>query len=227
VSDEPGRGPADVDAYINAQLVGEDTVLAAALARAAAAGLPAHDVAPNQGKLLHLLARIAGARTILELGTLAGYSALAVAFALPPGGGLVACDVSADWTAIARRYWTEAGVADRIDLRLGPATATLAALAAEGAGPFDLVFLDADKQRNPEYLEWALRLTAPGSVIVADNVVRAGGLADAASEDPRTLGVRRFTELLGAAANVTATAVQTVGQKGWDGFVLALVEDAG
>ncbi|MCW2995870.1 MAG: O-methyltransferase family 3 [Conexibacter sp.] len=209
-----------VDTYINAQLVGEDPILDAALARAAAAGLPAHDVAPNQGKLLHLLARISGARTILELGTLAGYSTIWLARALPEGGRLVTLEAEPAYAEVARANLEDAGLADRVEVRVGAALETLPRL----EGPFDLVFLDADKQRNPEYLEWALRLTRPGSLIVADNVVRDGELANAASEDPRVQGIRRFTELLGAASNVTATAVQTVGSKGWDGFALALVE---
>jgi predicted O-methyltransferase YrrM len=216
--------PDDVDAYINAQLVGEDPVLDAALARAAAAGLPAIDVAPNQGKLLHLLARMCGARTILELGTLAGYSTIWLARALPAGGRLITLELDPGYAEVARVNLEAAGVADRVEVRVGAALDGLPVLEREGAGPFDLVFLDADKQRTPEYFEWALRLTRPGSVIVADNVVRGGELADGASDDPRAVAMRRFTEMLGAAANVTATAVQTVGQKGWDGFALALVE---
>jgi predicted O-methyltransferase YrrM len=215
----------DVDTYINAQLIGEDPVLDDALARAAEAGLPAHDVAPNQGKLLHLLARIAGARTILELGTLAGYSTIWLARALAPGGRLITLEAQPAYAEVARANLAAAGVADRAEVRVGAALQTLPALHAEGAGPFDLVFIDADKQRNPEYLEWSLRLTRPGSVIVADNVVRAGELANAGSDDARVRGIRTFTEMLGAAAGVTATAVQTVGGKGWDGFALALVED--
>jgi predicted O-methyltransferase YrrM len=216
-----------VDAYISEHLVGTDPVLDAALADAAAAGLPAHDVAPNQGKLLHLLARLRGARTILELGTLAGYSTIWLARALPAGGRLVTLEVDPHAAAVATRNLERAGVGDRVEVRVGPALETLPALEAEGAGPFDLVFIDADKGRNPEYLEWALRLTAPGSVIVGDNVVRDGALVEAGSDDPRVQGIRRFTERLGAAANVTATAVQTVGAKGYDGFAIALVEGDG
>jgi predicted O-methyltransferase YrrM len=210
-----------VDTYINDQLIGDDPALRGALERAAAAGMPAHDVAPNQGKLLYLLARLQGARTILELGTLAGYSTIWLARAVPAGGGrVVTLEASAAYAAVARENLAAAGVADRVEVVVGDALDTLPGL----DGPFDVVFLDADKQRNPEYLEHALRLTRPGSLIVADNVVRDGALADAASEDPRVIGIRRFTELLGAAATVTATAVQTVGTKGWDGFALALVE---
>jgi predicted O-methyltransferase YrrM len=213
-----------VDTYINDQLIGDDPALDGALARAAAAGLPAHDVAPNQGKLLHLLARLQGARTILELGTLAGYSTIWLARAVPADGGrVVTLEANPDYAAVARENLAAAGVADRVEVVVGDAIDTLATL----DGPFDVVFLDADKQRNPEYLEHALRLTRPGSLIIADNVVRDGALADAADEDPRVIGIRRFTERLGAAANVTATAVQTVGTKGWDGFALALVEEPG
>jgi predicted O-methyltransferase YrrM len=210
-----------VDAYINEHLIGDDPALGGALAHAAAAGLPAHHVAPNQGKLLYLLARLQGARTILELGTLAGYSTIWLARAVPVGGGrVVTLEADPRYATVARENLERAGVADRAEVVVGDALDTLPTL----GGPFDVVFLDADKQRNPEYLEHALRLTRPGSLIIADNVVRDGALADAASADPRVLGVRRFTELLGAAANVTATAVQTVGTKGWDGFALALVE---
>jgi predicted O-methyltransferase YrrM len=217
----------DVDTYINEQLVGPDAALDGALARAAAAGLPAIDLAPNQGKLLHLLARMCGARTILELGTLAGYSTIWLARALPAGGRLVTLELDPGYAEVARANLEAAGVAERVEVRVGAALDSLPALEREGAGPFDLVFIDADKRSTPEYFEWALRLTRPGSVIVADNVVRGGGLANAASEDPSVVGMRRFTELLGAAAGVTATAVQTVGQKGWDGFALALVEEPG
>jgi predicted O-methyltransferase YrrM len=212
---------AAVDTYINDQLVGDDPALSGALARAAAAGMPAHDVAPNQGKLLYLLARLQGARTILELGTLAGYSTIWLARAVPADGGrVVTLEARPEYATVARENLAAAGVADRVEVVVGDALDTLPGL----EGPFDVVFLDADKQRNPEYLEHALALTRPGSLIVADNVVRDGALADPASEDPRVIGIRRFTERLGAAATVTATAVQTVGTKGWDGFALALVE---
>lgn len=207
-----------VDAYFNAHLIGdEDPASGGVLERAAAAGLPAHDVAPNQGKLLYLLARLSGARQVLELGTLAGYSTIWLARAAER---VVTLEAVAAHAAVAAENLEAAGLAERVEIRTGDALATLATL----EGPFDLVFIDADKQRNAEYLEHALRLTRPGSVIVADNVVRDGAVADAGSDDGRVRGVRAFTEALGAAANVTATAVQTVGTKGWDGFVLALVE---
>jgi predicted O-methyltransferase YrrM len=214
-----------VDSYISEHLVGPDEVLDTALLDAARAGLPSHDVAPNQGKLLYLLARMRGARTILELGTLAGYSTIWLARALPVGGRLITLEARPEYAQVAEANLARAGVGHHVEVRVGRALETLPELEDEGAGPFDLVFLDADKQHNPEYLEWALRLTAPGSVIVADNVVRDGALADGASIDPRVQGSRRFTELLGAAAGVSATAVQTVGSKGYDGFAIALVED--
>jgi predicted O-methyltransferase YrrM len=218
-------GWTDVDTYITEQLVGHDPALEGALRRAADAGLPAIDVAPNQGKLLHLLARMCGARAILELGTLAGYSTIWLARALPAGGRLITVELDPGYAEIARANLRDAGVDDRAEVRVGAAADVLAALQREGAGPFDLVFIDADKRSTPEYFTAALPMTRPGSVIVADNVVRRGTLADAGTDDPGALGMRRFTELLGAAEGVTATAVQTVGQKGWDGFALALVEE--
>ena len=213
----------DVDTYINERVVGADPVLDAALARAAGAGLPAIEVTPSHGKLLHLLARMCGARRILELGTLAGYSTIWLARALPAGGRLITLEADAGYAAVAQANLAAAGLADRVEIRVGAALDSLPALAGEA--PFDFVFIDADKQSTPEYLEWSLRLTHPGSVIVADNVVRDGALADAGNDDPRVRGMQRFFDLLHAASGVTATAVQTVGAKGWDGFALALVEE--
>jgi predicted O-methyltransferase YrrM len=208
-----------VDGYFHQHLIGDDPALDGALARAAAAGLPAQDVAPNQGKLLYLLARMCGARRVLELGTLAGYSTIWLARAAE---AVVTLEVVPAHAVLAAQNLRAAGLDERVEILIGDALELLATL----EGPFDLVFLDADKQRNAEYLEHALRLTRPGGVIVADNVVRGGAVADAEDPDERVVGVRRFTETLGAAAGVTATAVQTVGSKGWDGFVVALVEPA-
>jgi predicted O-methyltransferase YrrM len=214
---------ADVDTYINDRVVGEDPALDAAQRRADAAGIPAIEVAPNQGKLLHLLARIQGARTILELGTLAGYSTIWLARALPEDGRLITLEADASHAAVAEANLAGAGLADRVEVRVGAALDTLPQLRDDA--PFDFVFLDADKRHTPEYLEWALKLTRPGSVIVADNVIRHGGVADAGDRDPSVQGMRRFFDLLHeASSRVTATAVQTVGSKGWDGFALALVE---
>lgn len=168
---------------------------------------------------------MSGARTVLEIGTLAGYSTIWLARALPAGGRVVTLEVDEQCAALAAANVARAGLEDVVDIRLGKALDTLPRLAAEGAGPFDLVFIDADKPSNPDYLQWALKLTRPGSVIVGDNVVREGAVTDADSTDPRVQGVRRFTELVAAHPRLTATTVQTVGEKGYDGFTLALVTD--
>jgi predicted O-methyltransferase YrrM len=214
---------AAVDRYVADLLVPGDHALDAALAANAAAGLPAHDVSPVQGRLLEILARTRGARRILEIGTLGGYSTIWLARALGPGGRLVTLEREPRYAEVARANLAPAGLADVVDVHVGPALDTPAALAAKGGDPFDLVFLDADKQSAAEYVQWARRLTVPGSLIVADNVVRGGALADAASEDPRVVGVRRLHELLAAEQSVCATTIQTVGAKGYDGFTLALV----
>lgn len=212
-----------VDDYFNGLLVEEDEALLAAAADSESAGLPPHQVAPNQGKLLHLLATIRGARTILEIGTLGGYSTIWLARALPEDGRLVTLEADEEYAAVAAANVARAGLDRTVDLRVGKALDWLPRLAQEGAGPFDLVFIDADKPSNPAYLEWALKLTRPGSVIVGDNVVRDGAVTDPASADPRVQGVRRFTELIAEHPRLTATTVQTVGAKGYDGFTLALV----
>jgi predicted O-methyltransferase YrrM len=212
-----------VDRYLTDLLVPADAALAATLEESARAGLPPIAVSPTEGKLLHLLARVHGAREILEIGTLGGYSTIWLARALPPGGRLVTLELDPAHAEVARANVARAGLAGAVELRVGPALETLPRLAAEGRGPFDLVFLDADKGGYPAYLAWALRLTRRGSLIVADNVVRDGAVIDPASEDPNVLGVRRFLELLAAEPRVSATAVQTVGSKGYDGFAIALV----
>jgi predicted O-methyltransferase YrrM len=214
---------AAVDAYFEAALAPADPVLEAALAASADAGLPPHDVAPNQGRLLGLLARLCGARRILELGTLGGYSTILLARALAPGGTVVTLELSEEHATVARSNFARAGVASAVELLVGPAADSLAALVADGVEPFDLIFLDADKQQNPLYLERALELSRPGTVIVADNVVRAGAVADPRDPDPRVQGIRRFVELVGAEPRLDATAIQTVGAKGHDGFLLAIV----
>nr|WP_202540963.1 O-methyltransferase [Streptomyces sp. SID3915] len=206
-------------------LVEEDDALLAAGSDSAAAGLPEHQVAPNQGKLLHLLARIQGARTVLEIGTLGGYSTIWLARALPPDGHLVTLEADEAYAAVAAANLARAGLERTVDIRVGEALDSLPRLAEEGAGPFDLVFIDADKPSNPAYLDWALRLTRPGSVIVGDNVVRDGAVTDPSSTDPRVQGVRRFTELIAEHPRLTATTIQTVGSKGYDGFTLAVVTD--
>lgn len=212
-----------VDRYLEDRLVAPDPALEAARQDSAAAGLPPHEVTPLQGKLLHLLARLHGARTILEIGVLGGYSTIWLARALPEGGRLVALELDPGYAELARANVARAGVADVVEIRTGPALDTLPQLADEGLGPFDLVFVDADKRSNPEYLEWSLRLTRSGSLVVADNVVRDGGVADPTSRDPDAQGVRRFHEALAAEPRVDATTIQTVGAKGHDGFTLAVV----
>jgi predicted O-methyltransferase YrrM len=220
---DPAGRWSDVDGYFADLLVPPDAALEAALAANRAAGLPAMDVAPNQGKLLHLLARMCGARRVLELGTLGGYSTIWLARGLPDDGEVVTLEAVAAYAAVARQNIDRAGLAARVSIRVGPALESLARLVAEGAAPFDLVFVDADKPNNPVYLRWVLQLTRPGSVIVADNVVRDGHVVEADSPDDRVRGVRTFLEMLAAEPRLDATAIQTVGSKGWDGFALAVV----
>jgi predicted O-methyltransferase YrrM len=184
-----------------------------------AGGLPPHEVTPLQGRLLELLVRLAGARSVLELGTLGGYSTIWLARGLPVGGRIVTLEVSPEYARVARENFDRAGVADLVDLRVGPAAETLREL----DGPFDLIFIDADKRSNPNYLAEAVRLSRPGTLIVADNVVRGGAVADPEADDPSDTGVQRFVELVAEDPRLDATAIQTVGAKGWDGFALALV----
>ncbi len=214
---------AAVDAYLAALLVPADPVLDGALEASTAAGLPAINVSAIQGKLLALLARLQGARTILEIGTLAGYSTIWLARALPPDGRLVTLEVDPTHAEVARGNLARAGLDTVVQVREGQALTTLAQLVEEGAGPFDVVFIDADKANNAEYFSWALRLTRPGSLIIVDNVVRAGEVLDATSTDPDVQGTRRLHERLASSPGVLATVVQTVGAKGYDGFALALV----
>jgi predicted O-methyltransferase YrrM len=213
----------DVDAYTADLLVREDDALRAAVAQSAAAGLPPIAVTANQGKLLHLLVRMHGARSVLEMGTLGGYSTIWLARALPEGGRLVTLEVEPRYAAVAAANIAGAGVADRVEQRVGPALDSLRKLVGEGAGPFDFIFIDADKRGTPQYFELALELSRPGSVIITDNVVRGGALVDPASDDPGVQGMREFHELLSAAPGATGTTIQTVGSKGYDGFTLALV----
>ena len=214
---------ATVDRYIAEQLVPADAALDAALEASTAAGLPAIAVAPNQGKLLYLLARLRGARRILELGTLGGYSTIWLARALPEDGRLVTLEADPRHAEVARENIARAGLDTRVAVRVGRALDTLPVLAEEGAGPFDFTFIDADKPAMPDYFTWALRLSRPGSLIVCDNVVRDGALADASSTDASVQGVRRLHEMIAAEPRVSATTIQTVGSKGYDGFTLALV----
>jgi predicted O-methyltransferase YrrM len=214
-----------VDHYFGDLLapVETDDKLDAVLVANAKAGLPAIDVSRLQGKFLDLLVRISGARRALEIGTLGGYSTIWMARALPDGGRIVTLEFDPNHAAVARANLENAGVLDRVDLRLGRAVDSLAALEESGAPPFDLIFIDADKESYPEYLDWALKLSRPGTTIVADNVVRDGKVVDPECDDPRVHGVRRFTELVAAEPRLSATVLQTVGAKGYDGLALAVV----
>ena len=212
-----------VDSYICDLLAPADPALDAALQASASAGLPAIQVAPNQGKLLQLLARLTGARRILEIGTLGGYSTIWLARALAPDGRLITLEADAKHAEVARANFRRAGLDGQIDLRLGQALDALKQIAAEGAEPFDFVFIDADKANIPAYFSFALDLTRRGGLIVIDNVVRDGAVIDAASADPDIQGIRQFNERLAREKRVSATAIQTVGVKGYDGFALALV----
>ncbi|MFC4373788.1 O-methyltransferase [Nocardia halotolerans] len=212
---------ADVDNYLISTLVGEEG--APALNANADAGLPAIDVSPPQGKFLNLLARTAGARRVLEIGTLGGYSTEWLARAVGDGGTVVTLEFEPRHAKVARQNLDRAGVGERVDIRVGAALDTLPGVAEDAPGPFDLVFIDADKVNNANYVQWALRLTHPGSVIIVDNVVRGGGLADEHSEDPNVRASRELVELLAAEPSLDATVIQTVGAKGWDGFAYAVV----
>ena len=212
-----------VDEYTNSLLLPSDAVLDAALAASHAAGLPSINVAPNQGKFLSLLAQLQGASRILEVGTLAGYSTIWLARALPKSGRLVTLELDPKHAEVARSNIERAGLSAQVDLRVGRALDSLAALVNEGVPPFDFVFIDADKPSIPEYFLASLKLTRPGSVIVVDNVVRKGAVIDAQSSDANVRGVRRFNEIVSQTPAVSATTVQTVGSKGYDGFLLARV----
>jgi predicted O-methyltransferase YrrM len=212
-----------VDQYVTGLLAPHDEALEAALRASEEAELPKIQVSPPQGKLLHLLAKMLGARTILEFGTLGGYSTIWLGRALADGGFLITLEADPDYAEVAGRNITAAGLADVVDLRVGPALELLPKLEEEKAGPFDLTFIDADKVHSPDYFAWALEHSRPGSLIVADNVVRDGRLANAASKDPAIQAQRLLHEMLGAEPRVEATTIQTVGGKGYDGFSLALV----
>ncbi|WP_322086423.1 O-methyltransferase [Burkholderia sp. BCC1999] len=212
-----------VDAYFSATLVPSDDALDAALAASDAAGLPAINVAPNQGKLLQLLATIRGARRILEVGTLGGYSTIWLARALPPGGTLVTLELNPEHAKVATQNIARAGFAEVVSVVVGSAKDSLARLVDADEAPFDFIFIDADKDNNAVYLDAALKLSRPGTVIVVDNVVRRGRVADPDNREPDVVGVRDGFARLVAEPALTTTAVQTVGQKGWDGFSISIV----
>ena len=213
----------EVDRYLTDLLVAPDSALEEALAANAAAELPAIDVAPNQGKLLHLLASVAGARRILEIGTLGGYSTIWLARALPKDGRLVTLEANVKHAEVARKNIARAGLSQMVDLRLGAALDTLPQLVKESAGPFDLIFIDADKPNIPDYLTWSLKLSRKGTVILIDNVIRDGEILDSSSSDASVQGVRRLFEMLHNEPRLQSTALQTVGSKGYDGFAMAVV----
>ena len=213
----------EVDRYLTDLLIPEDAVLEETLRRSEEAGLPAIQVSPNQGKMLALIARAQGARTILEIGTLGGYSTIWLARGLPPGGRLVTLELSARHAEVARSNFELAGLADVIDLRVGQAGETLTELAAEDREPFDFIFIDADKPSTADYFRQVLDLSRLGTLIVVDNVVRGGAVVDPDSDDVNAMGIRRFFEEAAAEPRVDTTAIQTVGSKGYDGLSFALV----
>lgn len=212
-----------VDHYINDLFAPPDPALEAALLSSSEAGLPEIQVTANQGKLLQILARSIGARSILEIGVLGGYSTIWLARALPLGGRMVTLEVDPKHAAVAKANLAQAGLAHMVEIHIGRAVDTLPRLVAENRGPFDLVFIDADKPGTADYFTWAMKLTHPGSLIITDNVVRGGAVAEVNATEPNVVGVRRFNEVMSTEPRVTATVVQTVGSKGYDGFAIALV----
>jgi predicted O-methyltransferase YrrM len=214
-----------VDSYIADLFLAPDPALEAALASSATAGLPAISVSPTQGKLLHVLARVQGARRILEIGTLGGYSTIWLARALPADGRLISLEIDPRHAEVAQTNLDRAGLSSAVEIRLGPALDTLPKLVTEGRGPFDLIFIDADKPGYADYLKWSLRLARKGTLIIADNVVRKGAVADPESTDENVQGIWKFNEALAAEKRVTTTVMQTVGSKGYDGLALILVTD--
>jgi len=213
----------DVDRYFVDTLNLSDPILDATMTANAAAELPAIDVAPNQGKLLHLFAKLVSARKILEMGTLGGYSTIWLARALPPGGRVVSLEFNPKHANVAKSNIQRAGLSDRVEIRVGAALDSLPIIQEERLGPFDFIFIDADKPNNPGYLEWAIKLSRPGTLIIVDNVVRDGAVADSSSADPTIEGTRRMFELMAGDSRLSSTALQTVGSKGYDGFAMAIV----
>ncbi len=213
-----------VEQYITGHLLPADPLMDSVLQSIRDAGMPEISVAPGDGKLLYLLARLMGAKRILEIGTLGGYSTIWLARALPEGGSLVSFEFNPRHAEVAAANIARAGLSDKVEIRVGAALETLPLLEAEGGGPFDMVFIDADKPSNAEYIRWAQMLTRPGSLIIVDNVVRHGRVIDAASDDPSVAGTRALFELLAETPGLSATAIQTVGSKGWDGMAIMLVQ---
>ncbi|MCR8995489.1 O-methyltransferase [Brevibacillus halotolerans] len=215
---------AEVDQYFNSMLLPSDPILEGVLQANAKAGMPAIDVAPNQGKFLYLLAKIRGAKKILEIGTLGGYSSIWLARALPEDGQLISLEYEQAFAQVAKENIKKAGLAEKVTILVGPALETLPTLQEKGLTGFDMIFIDADKQNNPHYLQWALQLCNPGAIILGDNVVRNGEVIDPENGDDRIQGIRQFFDLLAAEPRIEATAIQTVGSKGYDGFALGVVK---
>jgi predicted O-methyltransferase YrrM len=213
----------DVDHYFCDNLLPDDQILTSARDASDAAGLPAIAVSPNQGKLLQMLAEMIGARSILEVGTLGGYSTIWLARAVPADGRVITLEIDSKHAEVARKNFARAALANRIEIWLGNALDTLPKLFTEGRGPFDLIFIDADKENIPAYFDWAIQLSRPGTLIIVDNVVRDGEVINARSSDPSIKGVRRFVDQLRKDKRVTGTAIQTVGTKGYDGFAIVRV----
>ena len=220
---EPEKTWINVDRYFVETLHLSDPILDSAMKANSAAELPAIDVAPNQGKFLNLLAKLVRAKKILEIGTLGGYSTIWLARALAPGGRLISLEFSPKHAEVAKINLERAGLADRVEIRLGAALDSLPLIANEGFAPFDFIFIDADKPNNPAYLEWAIQLSRPGTPIIIDNVVRDGAVAEESSADPTIQGTRKMFDLLSRDSRISSTALQTVGSKGYDGFALAIV----
>lgn len=212
-----------VDKYFNNTLVSSDSALDSALQDSDTAGLPQHNLAPNQGKLLQLFAKMIGAKRILEIGTLGGYSTIWLARSVPPDGCVITLEADSKHAEVAIKNIARANLTNVVDVKIGRAIDSLSELVRKGSSPFDLIFIDADKPSNPDYLKWSLKLSRPGTVIVGDNVVRNGEVANSNSSDPKVQGVRRFCELLSAEPRLSSTAIQTVGNKGYDGFAIAMV----
>ncbi len=215
----------DVDRYIEDLFLGSDPVLEFALKKASEAGLPSINVSPTQGKMLNLLVQMQRAQSILEIGTLGGYSTIWMARALPQAGHLITLEINELHAQVARANIENAGLSDKVTVTLGPAAESLEKLISQGAGPFDFVFIDADKPGNPDYFRLAMKLTRPGSVIVVDNVIRDGAVVQADATDPAVIGTRELNRLVAAETTVSATQIQTVGSKGYDGFALIVVQD--
>ena len=212
-----------VDKYFGNTIVSSDSILDSALRDSDAANLPQHNVAPNQGKLLQIFAQMMGAKRILEIGTLGGYSTIWLARSVPSDGRVVTLEANLEYAEVAAKNIERANLTDIVDIRVGRAIDTLAELVKEGSSPFDFIFIDADKPNNPDYLKWSIELSRPGTIIVGDNVVRNGEVANPDSSDPKVRGVRKFCELLSVEPRLSSTAIQTVGNKGYDGFAIARV----